>query len=307
MGNYNILEKEYTPNMALLATEEKEKRYFEMSKEVSRTSEAAKIKQIEYNYDGNLLTYSTRDTLKIFPALTSGEIFRPKNIISINMDQYAFVQSHTLVHTAKEKMFYLSIHDNKYLRDFVGNDSPIQDISIDSINDTIMSVTRESIDLWDIRMANPTKKILNPMPLGALSNGHFYCMADNNFIAIFDKRNDQKYLTKKAIQSNFYKKVAYVPDGTKILLKTATSYYFYSNMGELNTYITLENPNDGAVTPDSANLLCPSRNYVFSYKIEDRKKLDSLDTGTENNRIRVSPAGNQFVVGNENRIQVYNF
>lgn len=331
---------EYVPNKLSTTNEETvEKKFFDGSAKMGYINESSPINHIEYNSDGEIFCYTTSGTMKIFkspcnestlvqPAksvngklssrtiyssMSHPDLFKPINTnnITISVDHMKFLQKNTLVYSTESEMYYLSIHDNKHLRDFKNSEdlisqSPIKSISVDSANDLVMSLTSDTLNLWDIRMVNPIKRVNHPLNMATLSTGNQYAMADNCRISIFDKRNDSRALITTDLQSNFYKSMEYTPDNEKILLRTDRSYYFYSTSGLLSTFITMENPNEGVVTADSEHLLCPSKNYVFCYKIEDRKKLDSIDVKQTHSRMRMSPVGNQFILGSETGIAVYN-
>ncbi|KAL6121559.1 hypothetical protein NUSPORA_01504 [Nucleospora cyclopteri] len=277
--------------------------YFHKPSEINRCTEPAKIKEVEYNTEGSILSYTTGESLKLFSANN----LSVRNIITANIDKYKFLQEHTLIHSTGTDMFYLSVYDNKYLREFKSHEAPINSISVNSDADTIMSVTNKEILMWDIRKESPIKKLNAFHSLAALSNHCNYAVASNSFIRIYDIRNDSQPLVYKAIPSNFYKKISYSPDGSFIILKTESSYTFLDSYGETSNFITLESPNDGDITPDSQFLLCPSKFYIFAYRISDRKKVDSINTKNDCNRIvRVNPYGNQFVVTAEKTIQLFN-
>ena len=286
--------------------EEREHKYFERNKQTHKIHERNQIRNISYNPSGDILSYHSGGNLVSFNIHDKTFFYStlPKLV------DFKYLQKNTIVYseTNKNELKYYSTYDNCILRKFTGVTNKINHFDVDDVNDYVLGISDNEAALWDMRCVNPILKVNKNenMHLGCLSNSNTFVLATNDSISLFDIRN-YKMSFDKYVQPNFYREISFFSNDSKLLMKTENSYYFYSEDFELKTFITLENKNSGAITPGGKNLLCCSKNYVFSYLVDSRKKVDLIDLGNSNHTIRVSPAGDQFVAAGDNNITFVNW
>lgn len=284
--------------------ENTEDAYFENHKEIQTIKESGLMKNLEYSIDGELLAYTIGDALKLYVSSTGAL----RNIITADIHKMKFFQRHTLLHTRDSTIYYLSVYDNKYMRQFSGHSGAIDSLSVDSSADTFMSTGPAEACLWDIRMEDPVKRIAAMCHIGALGPDNQYALCNNDFIKIFDAREDNGPVAVRATQPGFYRRMWYTADGEHIALAGSSNYTFMSRGGELQCFIIQENENDGDTAPDSDTLLCSSNNYVFAYRINDRKRVGTLETPTSpNNVVRANPSFPQFACATPDTLKIFRF
>lgn len=261
------------------------------------------ISNVEYSISGEIFSFKTDASLKIYSA-TTGCL---RNIITVKIDTMKYFQNNTVLHSKDNTILYLSIHDNKHMRKFEAHKDNIFSISVNSNNDTFMSVGRETINLWDIRYQNPVFSLDSSGKLGALSKDYGYALADSNFIYIFDWRNDKGPLTVKNIKPNFYQKMWYTGDGTCICLSTYKNHVFLDAEGNFASSFPLENSCDPDVFNESNILICGSSNHIYSYKIPDKKIIGRIGVQKlECSTVRTNPVHPQFICAAETELKVWN-
>ncbi|OQS53772.1 hypothetical protein EHP00_1245 [Ecytonucleospora hepatopenaei] len=289
----NVMQMEHEPTH----------RYFEKHRETGRINANGKIKNISYNPTGEFLSFYTEGKLNHYRIKDKKVVYS-----SLQLDKYKWFQRHTLIYTKNNTMKYYSLYDNSILRDFEIKES-VMNLEVDSVNDLVLASTASKTAIWDIRCKNPVVEINSCSTHLSTINDNKCMLASNDKIYAFDLRNYKKS-SDFFIQPNFYNSISLLDNGD-IMMKTESSYYFLNSEGELKTFITLENSNSGAITPDSKNLLCCSKNYVFSYAIDTRKKLDSLELSKKDHNayhtVRVNPQGNQFVVASDKSMMLINW
>ena len=65
--------------------------------------------------------------------------------------------------TEKNLLYYLSLHDNKILRQFRGHKGEITDISMSPVDDTFLSCSSDkTMKLWDLKQAGPIAEMTTP-------------------------------------------------------------------------------------------------------------------------------------------------
>lgn len=300
----NFIEDKYQAfDNAFVAEHEPQHKYFERNRETGKIHTGDKIRNISYNTTGEILSYFSGGKLQHYNTKSKTTMYT-----SIKLDDYKYLTKHTLVFAKGQNMEYLSIYDNSILRDFNLNGKFVN-MDVDTINDMVLGSTEGKTNIWDIRDKNPFISFeSNNTHLSSLNN-NVCVLASHDTIHTFDLRNYKKS-NEFYVQPNWYKNIELL-DNSDILMKTDSSYYFFNRDGDLKTFITLENTNSGAITPDGKNLLCCSRNYIFSYLIETRKKIDSLDlTRKENTNyhtVKVNGVGNQFVAAGDNHMVIVNW
>lgn len=262
------------------------------------------MNNLEYNPNGELFSYSTDSSLKIYSS-ANGNI---RNIITADIGTMKYFQNNTILHSKDNSIFYLSIFDNKYLRKFDKHTDEIQSISVNPIHDTFMSVGSDNINLWDIRYQPPVYSIKSTGKIGAISRGYQYALADSNFLHIFDWRNTKGPLIVKNIKPNYYEKIFYTADESHICLTTMNNHVFLNSMGEMVSSLSFENPCDGDVSPESNIFICGSSSLLLSYKISDKKMVGRTNMSNfECKTVRCNPVNPQFICSSGSSLRIYDW
>ncbi|ELA41900.1 uncharacterized protein VICG_01084 [Vittaforma corneae ATCC 50505] len=265
--------------------------------------ELDKISNLEYSTSGEIFSYTTDSSLKIYSATTNSL----RNIISVKIDTMKYFQNNTVLHSKDNLILYLSIYDNRYMRKFEAHCDDICSISVNSNSDTFMSVGKERINLWDIRYQSPVFSLDSNGKLGALSKEYDYALSDSNFIYIFDWRNDKGPLAVKNIKPNFYQKLWYTGDGACICLSTYKNHTFLDSQGNFMSNFLLENSCDPDIINESNILISGSSNYIFSYKIPDKKVIGRASLQNfECSTVRTNPVHPQFICATEHQLKIWN-
>lgn len=272
---------------------------FEMTK---RIDEQMEVKNLEYSFSGDVLSYTAGESLKIYSAATGGL----KNIISVRIDAMKYFQNNTILHSKDSVIYYLSVYDNKYLRKFETRSDKILSLSVNPFDDVFMSIGNRTIDLWDVRHKSPTSAIDSQGRMGAISTGYEYALADNNFIYIFDRRSDAYPLEAKSIRSRFYTNMWYTGDDSCIVLSSNWGYTFLDSSGDFVASCTSENSSVGDTIDESNILLYSSSRFIFAYKIFDKKRIGRVETDKECKAVKTSPTRPQFVSSTSDGLKIWN-
>lgn len=282
---------------------ETEENFLSAFTECKTIQENSQVRLLDFSPNGEHFSYMINDSLKIYAA-KSGVL---KNIIAVQMDTMCYFQNNTLLHSKDNNIFYLSIHDNGYLRTFESHKDKIMSISANDVEDTFMSVGKSSIKIWDIRYSNPIVSFNSYGKIGAISRDNNFALADNNFVYTYDIRNCVNPLETKPIKPNFYKKMWYTADSACIGLSSFKSNLFLDSKGDYITHLNLENECDGCCINESNIFLCGSSRNVLAYKIQDKKRIGrSLMDNLEVSVIRSNPVISQFIVASDYTLKVFN-
>ncbi|ORD99324.1 hypothetical protein A0H76_1039 [Hepatospora eriocheir] len=253
------------------------------------------IELVEFNTQGNFISYKIDDSLKIL----NFNDFSINNFITVKMNCYKFFQENTLLHSLNNEIFYLSVYTNDYTAKFDCK-SPISAISVDSYNDLFMASCVNNFNIFDIRYQNPTLifKDFSEDSIGSINTDKKCVIMDYNQLRIYDFRQPIKPVIKKNINVNgLISNVKYTPDNDKIILQSQFFYKCLDTQGNLLNTITFENPNSADVTPYSTELICCSGNYLHAYKIKDGNKLDTIDIGSNKyHTLLHDPSGSSAIV-----------
>lgn len=260
------------------------------------------ISNLEYSPTGELFSYTTDSSLKIHSCSS----LNLRNIISVKIGTMKYFQNNTLLHTKDNTILYLSIYDNRHMRKFENHTDNIKSFSVSPANDTFMSVGTEKVNMWDIRYKNPIFSIDSNGKLGATNGDHEYALADNNFIYLFDWRNDKGPLAIKSIKPGFYQKMWYTGYSSTICLSNFKDHVFLDTEGNYISTFSLENSCDPDVINESNMLICASSSYIFSYKILDKKIIGrSSIPNYQCNTVRVNPMHHQFIFASETQLKFW--
>lgn len=259
------------------------------------------IQNLEYSPNGEIFSYCTESSLKIYSA-TSNML---RNIINVKIDAMKYFQNNTLLHSRENSLLYLSVYDNRHMRKFDGHSDRICEISVNTSHDTFMSIGTSKINIWDIRYQNPIFSIQGNGKLGALSEDHEFALTDNNFIYLFDDRNPKGPVLIKTVKPNFYKKIQYTGDGTCVWLSSYKTHVFLNTKGEHISTFSLENSCDPDVFSESNIFIGGSSQMIFAYKIPDKKIIGRTSVPNfELATVRTNPLHPQFVCATADRIKV---
>jgi COMPASS component SWD2 len=241
-----------------------------------------------YSTDGLLLGACNSSMLKLFSA-TTGQV---QNIIHIgNMSNFEFIYPNALVHSRLCGLYYLSVYDNQYIRSFNGHRSNIRAISVSPGSDALMSSSAECTNYWDIRKKNPTLRIEAMNGLGALSSSYDFAVTVSDvLLKLYDRRNTRGPRTTVRLPMKDYSGIAYSPDGSCIIASSDRSHFIFDSEGSLRSSINLERPSRGCFSPDSNYFICCSGDFVFVYRLRDRKRLCTFQSaGFSNTVVRFNP------------------
>ncbi|KAI5148769.1 COMPASS component SWD2 [Enteropsectra breve] len=278
-----------------------EANFFQNIRETRTIAEHGHAKNIEYSITGDKFAYTAGDLLKIYSA--EGQLM---NIISADIDQLKFLQNNTILHTKAEDILYLSIYDNKYFRKFEGKQGVITALSADPTRDEFMSIGSKGVCMWDIRMQDPTKRIKCKGQLGSIGTENNYFLADNATVKIYDRRNDLGPVHTKHLKGGFNKKAWYTADDSFIVLKENTGFVFLDREGEEVSSLNLEAESNGDSLYSANLILCPAKNAILAYKMQDGKYIGSVEGNDLSNAvIRTRPHSYDFLVQNGGAISLY--
>lgn len=286
---------------ALPQMESLEENFLDQFKMTKRINEQVEVRNLEYSVSGDLLSYTTDESLKIYSAATGCL----KSIITVKIGVMKYFQRNTVLHTKDNAIYYLSVHDNKYLRRFEGHSDKVLSLSTNPFEDLFMSIGGRVVSIWDIRYRNPVCEISFQGELGALSEGHEYALADNNFVYIFDRRNDEHPIMIKSIKPNFYRSMWYTGDGSCMVLSSKREHVFLDSSGDFVDSCASEGGNGDTVN-ESNTLLYGSSKSVLAYKILDKRKTGRLDVDKECKAIKSNPSRPQFVFSTSDGLRIWN-
>jgi len=261
-----------------------------------------KFSNLQYSPSGQLFSYSTDSSLKIYSALDMGL----RNIISLSLDHMQYLQNNTVLYSRAEALFYLSVYDNKLLRKFDGHRDPVSHISVNSQRDTFMTVGTETVKMWDFRYNSPIFTVDFTGQIGAISQDWGYALCDGSFVYLYDWRNSKGPLHVKSIRPNFYRKMWYTGDSACICLSTLKTHMCLDSAGDPITSLSFENACDPDVMNESNILICGSSSHVYSYKIADKRTVGCLNVpGFQCETVRVNPVMPQFICASDSLIKAW--
>lgn len=262
------------------------------------------IKNINFNPSGEFLSYSCGSMLKIYDT----QELVLKNAITLSADKISYLHKNTVLYTKDTSVMYLSLYDNRQLRQYDNiGESPLS-ISVDSHNDKFLTVSSKSINYWDLDYKNPifTLKAFNK--IACIGNDDNMVVADYNFVYFYDLRNFSKPVTVKQIKSGFYKNVTFSQDNNSVILSSSNNHLFVDTHGEYISDVAYEKDCEGSNMNESNTFLCGSAKNLYSYKFLDKRRTghlynDSFPIFT----VRSNPAFPQFLVASDKQIKLYSW
>ncbi|WEL38509.1 WD40 domain-containing protein [Encephalitozoon hellem] len=249
--------------------------------------------EVEYSTDGLMISSTQGNVLRLYSSI-SGSL---QNIIHLpTIQKYKFMYPNTIVHSASNSLYLLSVFDNKYVSTFADHKSQINALSVCPREDTIMSSSYDSTNYWDIRKKNPIYRISAPNSISCLSSSNDYAMLINGtLLKIYDKRNIKGPKSTSSLPEKRYKEMFYSPDGSFIVVSGEKSHLFLSPDGSTRNALNLERGGSGCITPDSKFFLCCEGSSVLVYHPKTRRRLHAFKTpGLDNVKVRFNPFYAQF-------------
>lgn len=252
---------------------------FKVAKEFNENK--ARINSIDFSQDGkSLITSSDDDTIVLYDCERGT---KKRDIMSkkygVDLIRYTHANN-TAIHTSTKEndiIRYLSLHDNKYLRYFVGHEKRVVTLSMSPADDTFISGSLDNtIRLWDLRseksigkLPTQTAPIANYDPEGLI----FAVGMNSEHIKLFDSRLFEKgpfntIRCVKTVPNIGWKSLKFSPNGKQILITSDMEELFVLDAfsGQPLQKLTIgpklsnpiEHPCEAAYSPDSQYIICGS-------------------------------------------------
>lgn len=252
---------------------------FKVAKEFNENK--ARINSIDFSQDGkNLISASDDDTIVLYDCekgVKKREIMSKK--YGCDLIKYTHAVN-TAIHTSNKEndtIRYLSLHDNKYIRYFIGHEKRVTTLSMSPSDDRFLSISLDNtVRLWSLREDKPLGKITINGPATASYDpeGLIFAVAQNSeYIKLYDTRLYDKgpfstiHCTKTKSDIN-WKSLKFSPNGKQILITTDKEEIYINdaftgapikNFSIGPTVTTpIENPCEATYSPDSQYILCGS-------------------------------------------------
>lgn len=242
----------------------------------------ARINSIDFSQDGkNLISSSDDDNIILYDCEKG---IKKRDIMShkygVDLIKYTHA-SNTAIHTSNklnDTIRYLSLHDNKYLRYFVGHTKRVVTLCMSPADDQFISGSLDdTVRLWNLKDDKSIGKIpdtkfpvANYDPEGLV----FAVGMENEIIKLYDSRNYDKgpFNTIKLVRppgsTITWKSLKFSPNGKQILITSNIEELYILDafsgqplqklMTGANITSPLQNPCEATYTPDSNYILCGS-------------------------------------------------
>mmetsp|Transcript_21279 Transcript_21279/g.55528 ORF Transcript_21279/g.55528 Transcript_21279/m.55528 type:complete len:313 (+) Transcript_21279:297-1235(+) len=166
---------------------------FQIAKTFDRNSRD--INSISFNGDGKLMvTTSEDDSINLYDCEV-GEHVQTLHSKKYGASLARFTHGgSTIIHASTKEndtIRYLSLHDNKYLRYFVGHKKRVTALSMSPVSDQFLSASEDhSVRLWDLRSTNCSGVIQARSPtVGAFGpKGVIFAVGVGSTIKLYDAR-----------------------------------------------------------------------------------------------------------------------
>lgn len=250
---------------------------FKVAKEFCENK--ARINTIDFSESGkSLVTSSDDDTIHWYncvEGISKREIQSKKYGCDLIMYTHS---EHGAVHTSTKEndiIRYLSLHDNKYIRYFVGHEKRVVTLRMSPADDTFLSGSLDqTVRLWDLKVEKPLAKfpcqgspVLNYDPEGLI----FAAGINSESIKLFDLRLYEKgpfntIRIPKPPPEQVWTSLKFSPNGKQILITTNCEelYVLDAFSGQPLHKLTIgpklpspvDNPCEASYSPDSQYILC---------------------------------------------------
>eukprot|EP00039_Didymoeca_costata_P018222 m.332641 g.332641 ORF g.332641 m.332641 type:complete len:326 (-) comp16977_c0_seq1:47-1024(-) len=155
------------------------------------------VNAISFSASGEqLVTSSDDDSINLYDC-RAGKHKRPLYSKKYGCSLVTFTHSeNTVLHCSTkgdDRIRYLSLHDNKYIRYYSAHKAQVTSISLSPVEDTFLSCSKDkTIRLWDIRVANCAGSMPTSTPFSAAAfdpQGRVFATgADKCLIRLYDTR-----------------------------------------------------------------------------------------------------------------------
>lgn len=262
-----------------------------------------RINHLDYTADGTTLITSSFDDSIIVYDCNSGTKSRSVNSKKYGVDLIHFAHANKdAIHSSTKvdnTIRYLSLHDNKYLRYFLGHTKKVVTLSMSPLDDMFLSGSLDkTIRLWDLRTNNcqglmqlPSRPIAAFDPEGLI----FAAGINSETVKLYDLRSFDKgpFDTFNLVaETNVeWTGMKFTPDGRNILITTNGNFMrlidaFCGNIS--HTLTGHENEKNETLnatfSPDSKYIFCGSSDDTIlcwsrdSGRIVERLKADHTGT-----------------------------
>ncbi|KAI1715386.1 WD domain, g-beta repeat domain-containing protein [Ditylenchus destructor] len=261
-----------------------------------------KINHMDYTSDGQtLITSSNDDSITVYDCNT-GTKSR-----SVNSKKYGVDLIH-FAHTGKDAIHsstkvdntirYLSLHDNKYLRYFLGHTKKVVTLCMSPLDDMFLSGSLDkTIRLWDLKQPNcqglmqlPSRPIAAFDPEGLI----FAAGVGSEVVKLYDLRTYDKgpFATFKLVaESNVeWTGMKFSPDGKAILIMTNGPFMRLIDAftGQI-THTLTGHANDKNISLNAT--FSPDSKYIFCGSTDDQIYVWSKESGRIIARLKAEHAG----------------
>lgn len=272
---------------------------FKVAKEFCENK--ARINSIDFSQDGKCLISSSDDDTIILYDCEKG--IKKRDIMSkkYGVDLIRYTHGlNTAIHTSTKEndtIRYLSLHDNKYLRYFVGHEKRVVTLSMSPADDTFLSgALDQTIRIWSLNQDKAIGKLHAPgFPIANFDpEGLIFAVGLNSeVIKLYDSRLYEKgpfstiRIPKPPNLNISWRSLTFSPNGQQIMLTTDYEelYILDAFSGEPMYKLAigprlpnpLQNPSEASYTPDSQYILSGSIDgCIHVWAANDGNKLTVL-------------------------------
>lgn len=251
---------------------------FKVAKEFSENK--ARINSIDFSGDGkNLISSSDDDTIVLYDCERG---VKRRDIMSkkygVDLIRYTHAKNNAIHTSTKENdtIRYLSLHDNKYLKYFIGHEKRVISLSMCPSDDTFLSASLDNtVKLWNVKEDKYLGSLTAPCPPTGINydpEGLIFAVGiKSEQILLYDVRNYVRgpfntIKFGKAPPNMVWKALKFSPNGKQILITTNTGELYvndafsgqplYKMVVGLKSSTPIEHPCEASYTPDSQFILC---------------------------------------------------
>lgn len=253
--------------------------------------ERSPISNLEYSISGEIFSFTTNDSLKI--CSSNGEL---KNIIAVELEGMKYFQNNTILLYKGNTIYYHSVFDNTFQAKFQAEDK-VMKLTVNSLKDLFMTTGTCTSQIYDIRVKDSIKKIQTKHKKSAIGNMG-YAVADNNYIWIFDMRNDRGPVDIREITPGFYRDINYSPDSSLIALEGNTEIHFLDEFGDQRSRIAINNYYVGDLERDSNTFVYATSNTLVAHRINAKQRIGQIPTPAicDFTALKTNPMSSRFLL-----------
>ncbi|CAD6194651.1 unnamed protein product [Caenorhabditis auriculariae] len=261
------------------------------------------INSVSYSQDGvYMITSANDDSINIY-NIQSGVKSRSVNSkkYGVGLIRYA-PGANCAVHCSTKidnTIRYLSLHDNKYLRYFIGHNDRVTCLSMTPAEDMFLSAAHDkTIRLWDLKTAN-CQGVLhsssNPIAAFDPEGLIFAAGMDNTVVKLYDLRSFDKgpFISFQMTRENMFDwtDMKFSPCGKFIMLNTKGTMITLLDAftGKVKHHLyghenVLSKPLEASFTPCSKYVFSPSSDrHIYVWSVETGELVTKLPTDHDQN------------------------